>query len=207
MVVCECVCYPTAGIQHLEPLSRLVAATRVTAVGGQFPPLPVLSPSPLLLPTVHLLPPPTPALLALMQLHDWVLLAVDRWAFTWNHSLRQERPCERPCCVEVVPVRGTARRERKGLEGGRRGLNVSLLPPLVKRPEGYLWLFWLMESHTFIQIILLSFFRYRGRHSFQSSFSVSQDKKYDTLEVWREDVCKSLPVHLLCTCNSISHMQ
>ena len=43
-----------------------------------------------------------------MQDHDWVLLAADRWAFTWNRSLRQERSCERLCCVEVVL--GTGRR-------------------------------------------------------------------------------------------------
>ncbi len=104
MYVCVCVrvwiCVPTAGIQHLEPVSSLVAAAKVTVVGGQLPSQPVLSP-PLL--TAHLPTPTMPALLALMQPHDRVLLAANRWAFTWNHSLRQERACERLCCVEVVP--------------------------------------------------------------------------------------------------------
>lgn len=66
-----------------------------------------------------------PALLTLMQHHDRVLLAVDRWAFTWNYSLRQERPCERLCCVEAVPGSGTAWRERKGWEWGRGGLLLT----------------------------------------------------------------------------------
>lgn len=54
--VCLCarVCY-TAGIQHLEPVSSLVTAARVNAVGGQFPPLPVVSPLCFNIPTVHIL--------------------------------------------------------------------------------------------------------------------------------------------------------
>lgn len=98
---------------------------------GRSNPPPPACPQPFsfLLPTVHLPAPTMPALPAPMQHHDWVLLAADRWAFTWNHSLRQEKRCERLCCVEVVPGRGAAWKERKGLKGGRGGLNVSLPPP------------------------------------------------------------------------------
>lgn len=71
-----------------------------------------------LLTTAHLPTPTMPARLALMQPHDRVLLAADRWAFIWNHSLRQERARERPCCVEVVPQwggRGWGRKEEDGV--------------------------------------------------------------------------------------------
>lgn len=78
-----------------------------------------------LLSTVHLIAPPVSVLLTVIWHHDRVLLAADRWAFTWNHSLRQERPCERLCCVEEVQGRGTACRE--GKRAGRRTTRSACL--------------------------------------------------------------------------------
>lgn len=66
--LCASVCY-TAG-QHLEPVSSLVTAARVTSVGGQFPPLPVISLSCLNIPIVHFL--------ASVWHHDQILLAGDQ---------------------------------------------------------------------------------------------------------------------------------
>lgn len=68
--MCVDVCYPTAGMQHLERVSSLVAGAQGTAAGGQPPP-----------PSVLLSPPlSSPKILA--QPHGCVLFTVDTGAFT-----------------------------------------------------------------------------------------------------------------------------